>query len=122
MDTDADHNLQINIDVTVAMDCEDLGADVLDLSGSSIDTASKLKMEPTYFKLSKNQKQWLEALQLARGDNEGYRTINDVHDMNVVFGKAMPTYMPEKDIKVMLSGSTLRSLFIVLGSNLQFKP
>lgn len=99
VDTDADHKLKINIDITVAMECDDLGADVLDLSGSSIDTQTQLKMEPTYFKLSKNQKQWLAALHLARGNREGYRTINDVHDMNVMFGKSMPTYMPEKDNK-----------------------
>lgn len=98
VDTDADLKLKINIDVTVAMECDDLGADVLDLSGSSIDTATQLKMEPTYFKLSKNQKHWLNALHMARGNNEGYRTINDVHDMNAVFGNTMPTYMPEKDL------------------------
>lgn len=99
VDTTADQKLMINIDITVAMECEDVGADVLDLSGSSVDTQTQLKMDPTYFRLSKNQKQWLDALQAVRGNGEGYRTINDVHIMNKVFGDVLPTYMPEKDNK-----------------------
>ena len=97
VDTAADHKLNINIDITVAMECDDLGADVLDLSGSSIETQTQLKMEPTYFRLSKNQKNWLDALHASRGSDEGYRTINNVHAMNDVFGEILPTYMPEKD-------------------------
>ena len=37
VDKDADHKIRINVDMTVAMNCDDIGADVLDLSGSSID-------------------------------------------------------------------------------------
>jgi len=97
VDKDAEHKIRLNIDVTVAMECDDVGADVLDVSGSSIDTSELLKLQPTHFKMSKNQREWWEAFRMVRQFDEGFRSINDVTNMRSVFGHVLPTYMPAKD-------------------------
>ena len=99
VDADADHKIRINVDLTVAMECDDIGADVLDVSGSSIDTTQLLKLEPTWFKMSKNQQIWWESFRMVRKHDEEYRSINDVTNMETIFGEVLPTYMPEKDKK-----------------------
>ena len=96
VDKDADHKFRINIDITVAMECDDIGADVLDLSGTSIDTDTNLHLTPTHFSMSSNQKQWWEAFRLARKSDEGYRSINKVTQIDMIFGGVMPTYMPDE--------------------------
>lgn len=99
VDKDALDKMRINIDLTVAMECQDVGADVLDVSGSSIDTETSLKLEPTYFKMSKNQNAWWKSFRKVRQYQEGYRSINDVSQMSLIFGHALPTYMPPKEGK-----------------------
>eukprot|EP00794_Sanderia_malayensis_P018190 gene18190-20004_t len=96
VDRDAESKIRINVDMTVAMKCDDIGADVLDLSGTSIDTETDLKLEETYFRLGKNQENWRKFLY--KYQSEGYRTINDVLDVHGVSGgKAFPTYLPPRD-------------------------
>lgn len=99
VDKDADHKIRINIDMTIAMECDDIGADVLDVSGTSIDIESHIRMEPSYFRMSKNQKRWWNAFRMIRQSEEGYRSINDVTSMHQVFGRAFATAMPMKEIK-----------------------
>lgn len=97
VDKDALDKMRINIDLTVAMECQDVGADVIDLSGSSINTETSLKLEPTHFKMSRNQAQWWSAFHAFRQHDEGYRSINDISSMSLLFGHALPTYMPPKE-------------------------
>lgn len=99
VDKDADEKIRINIDMTVAMDCDDIGADVLDIAGASISTDNHLKLEPTFFKMSTNQLKWWNAFRMVRQHNEEYRSLKDVSQMAMIFGHALPTYMPPVDRK-----------------------
>ena len=99
VDKDADHKIRINIDMTVAMDCEDIGADVLDVSGTSIPTDNHLKMEPAFFKMSTKQFDWWNAFKQFRKFDEGYRSLKELSQMSLIFGRALPTYIPEVDKK-----------------------
>eukprot|EP00795_Rhopilema_esculentum_P011454 gene11454-21661_t len=96
VDKDAESKITINVDITVAMKCDDIGADVLDLSGTSIDTDAHLKLEETYFRLGKNQQKWRDLVY--RHQSDGYRTINDVLDIyGAAGGESLPTYMPPRN-------------------------
>lgn len=99
VDKDADHKIRINIDMTVAMDCDDIGADVLDVAGASIPTDNHLKMEPSYFKMSNKQFDWWKAFRQFRQFDEGYRSLKELSQMSLIFGHALPTYIPEVDKK-----------------------
>jgi len=99
VDKDADHKIRINIDMTVAMDCDDIGADVLDVSGTSIPTDNHLKMEPAFFKMSTKQFDWWNAFKQFRKFDEGYRSLKELSQMSLIFGHALPTYIPEVDKK-----------------------
>ncbi|CAH1787324.1 unnamed protein product [Owenia fusiformis] len=59
VDKDMNSKLQINIDMTVAMKCAYIGADVLDITGqSSANIHGKLQEEPVWFELSPKQKEY----------------------------------------------------------------
>ncbi|CAG2101379.1 unnamed protein product, partial [Medioppia subpectinata] len=60
VDTDFDSKLQLNIDITVAMNCESIGADIMDSTNTNnAYTYGRLVEEPTYFELSPGQStQW----------------------------------------------------------------
>ena len=57
-----DGKLKINVDMTVAMKCEYIGADILDLTGQRADTFGELTEEPAYFELSPNQKRYQDMI------------------------------------------------------------
>lgn len=92
VDTDADSKLQINVDMTVAMRCDDIGADVLDLSGSSLELGDKLALEPTYFELTEEQMTWLRMFRHMHAFVEGYRALKVLEEFN----NNGPTYMPKR--------------------------
>lgn len=54
-DTDMDERLQINIDITVAMPCSNLGADILDSTSQSVYGFGELQEEDTWFELTQEQ-------------------------------------------------------------------
>ncbi|CAH1257382.1 ERGIC2 [Branchiostoma lanceolatum] len=58
VDTELESKLKINIDVTVAMKCESLGADVLDLTGNSISTQGSIKEDSVLFDMTPQQRRW----------------------------------------------------------------
>ena len=58
--------LDINIDMTLAMKCASIGADVLDMTGQNADKFGKLEMTPVPFELTPSQQQY----------------FNMVHNMN----------------------------------------
>ncbi|XP_066933502.1 endoplasmic reticulum-Golgi intermediate compartment protein 2-like [Clytia hemisphaerica] len=99
VDKDSEHKMRINIDMTVAMECNDIGADVLDVAGASISTDEHLKMEPTYFKMSNNQLTWWQAFRKFRRFDEGFRSLREINQMSLIFGHVLPTYIPEIDKK-----------------------
>lgn len=92
VDTDTDSKLQINVDMTVAMLCDDIGADVLDLSGSSLELGDKLSLEPTYFELTEDQMSWLRMFRHMHAFVEGYRALKVLEEFN----NNGPTYMPRR--------------------------
>ncbi|RXN09705.1 endoplasmic reticulum-Golgi intermediate compartment 2 [Labeo rohita] len=59
VDTDFTSQLKIKIDITVAMKCTRVGADVLDLSGSVI-ASKELKYDPVSFEPSPQKKMWYQ--------------------------------------------------------------
>ncbi|KAI0235203.1 Endoplasmic reticulum-Golgi intermediate compartment protein 2 [Lamellibrachia satsuma] len=64
-EVDSDHSskLKINADITVAMKCSDVGADVLDMTGQSANTFGELQHDDAYFELSPDQRQYFTSLQ-----------------------------------------------------------
>lgn len=57
VDTDFTSKLRINIDITVAMKCQYIGADVLDLAETMV-ASDGLQYEPVNFELSPQQRIW----------------------------------------------------------------
>ncbi|KAJ2604970.1 hypothetical protein H4R99_001443 [Coemansia sp. RSA 1722] len=70
VDSNMQHPLQINIGMTVAMPCQLIRVDVLDVSGTSQNVHSAIDLLPV---VSKN----------AFGDVHGYKTVNNIDDMHV---------------------------------------
>ncbi|XP_074660322.1 endoplasmic reticulum-Golgi intermediate compartment protein 2-like isoform X3 [Tubulanus polymorphus] len=58
VDRDPSQLLPINIDMTIAMKCDQIGADVVDLTGQNADSHGKLFEDPVYFDLSPAQQQY----------------------------------------------------------------
>lgn len=63
VDTEYDGKLKINIDMTIAMKCSSIGADVLDLTGQNADMFGKLDHEPVPFELTPSQQQYFNMVQ-----------------------------------------------------------
>nr|KAG5695424.1 hypothetical protein BaRGS_033549 [Batillaria attramentaria] len=63
VDTNLTRKVKINIDMTVAMKCQHMGADVLDQTGQDVFSYGKLKEEPAYFQLSPRQQEYLDFTQ-----------------------------------------------------------
>ncbi|XP_014208988.1 endoplasmic reticulum-Golgi intermediate compartment protein 2 [Copidosoma floridanum] len=61
-DTDYDNRLQMNIDLTIAMPCSRVGADVLDSTNQNLITRDTLKEEDTWWNLTPDQRAHFEAL------------------------------------------------------------
>jgi len=62
-DTDFESKLQINVDMTVAMPCESIGADILDITNQNTFTFGRLTEEDTWFELDHIQKQHFTSIQ-----------------------------------------------------------
>jgi hypothetical protein len=77
VDSDLNTKLDINVDITIAMPCEALGADVLDLAGETTHT-DDLKSEKTLFELSQEQRSWLKAKRSIMEKMSEYRSLNDL--------------------------------------------
>lgn len=61
-DTDLDEKLVINIDITIAMPCSNLGADILDSTSQSVFGFGELQEEDTWFDLSEEQQTAFDAV------------------------------------------------------------
>ncbi|XP_075998249.1 endoplasmic reticulum-Golgi intermediate compartment protein 2-like [Genypterus blacodes] len=57
VDKDFSSKLRINVDITVAMKCQNVGADVLDLAETMV-SSDGLEYEPVNFELSPQQRLW----------------------------------------------------------------
>lgn len=61
-DIDMDEKLHINIDITVAMPCSNLGADILDSTSQSVFGFGELQEEDTWFELTQEQQDAFDAV------------------------------------------------------------
>lgn len=77
VDTDMDSRLLITVDITIAMPCDYLGADVVDLAGESSSIIPHMKMEPTLFEMSDYQSQLFKAKRALLDQFSESRSLND---------------------------------------------
>lgn len=76
-DTDMDSKLKINIDLTIAMPCSGLGADILDSTSQSVFGFGELQEEDTWFALSQNQRDYFDSMKYLNSHlREEYHAIS----------------------------------------------
>ncbi|KAJ7396971.1 Endoplasmic reticulum-Golgi intermediate compartment protein 2 [Pitangus sulphuratus] len=78
VDKDFTSKLRINIDITVAMRCQYVGADVLDLAETMVASADGLIYEPVVFDLTPQQKELQRMLQLIQSRLQEEHSLQDV--------------------------------------------
>ncbi|XP_022920241.1 endoplasmic reticulum-Golgi intermediate compartment protein 2 [Onthophagus taurus] len=78
-DTDINAKLKINIDMTVAMPCSSIGADILDSTNQNAFKFGSLEEEDTWFELSPNQRRQFDNEQHFNSYlREEYHAVKDV--------------------------------------------
>jgi hypothetical protein len=70
--------LKLRFDITVAMPCQHVGADVIDAAGNSRSLRQEIHKEPAVFELTGEQRAWLEAKQEIIKKYEGNRSLKDL--------------------------------------------
>ncbi|XP_044137347.1 endoplasmic reticulum-Golgi intermediate compartment protein 2 [Bufo gargarizans] len=78
VDKDFTSKLRLNIDITVAMKCQYIGADVLDLAETMVTSAEGLVYEPVIFELSPQQRQWQRMLQQIQNRLQEEASLQDL--------------------------------------------
>ncbi|XP_057226025.1 endoplasmic reticulum-Golgi intermediate compartment protein 2 [Malurus melanocephalus] len=78
VDKDFTSKLRINIDITVAMRCQYVGADVLDLAETMVASADGLIYESVVFELTPQQKELQRMLQLIQSRLQEEHSLQDV--------------------------------------------
>ena len=81
VDTDMYSLLQFNLDMTIAMPCNYLGADLVDLAGNSKMVTPHMSMEPALFELSQYQTQVFKA---KRELLDQFSESRSLHDFPVI--------------------------------------
>lgn len=94
VDTDFSSKLRINIDITVAMRCQFVGADVLDLAETMV-ASDGLKYDPVVFELSPQQRLWHRTLLLIQNRLREEHSLQDVLFKSVM--KGAPTALPPRE-------------------------
>ena len=85
VDTEIFSQLLITLDMTIAMPCEYLGADIVDLAGDSTSITPHMKMEPAVFELSGLQSELFRAKRELLDKFSESRSLNDfpvIENMN----------------------------------------
>ncbi|XP_043944132.1 endoplasmic reticulum-Golgi intermediate compartment protein 2 isoform X1 [Protopterus annectens] len=95
VDKDFSSKLKINIDVTVAMKCQYVGADVLDLAETMVISSDGLVYEPVAFELSPQQRIWQRTLQLIQSRLQEEHALQDVLFKSAF--KGAPTALPPRE-------------------------
>ncbi|OCT88115.1 hypothetical protein XELAEV_18016744mg [Xenopus laevis] len=95
VDKDFTRKIRLNIDITVAMRCQYVGADVLDLAETMVTSSQGLAYEPVIFDLSPQQRQWQREDSPMEQPNacriHGHLEINKVAgNFHITVGKAIP--------------------------------
>ena len=95
VDRDMDTQLLIAMDITVSMQCQHLGADLIDHAGESKQLNNAIKMEPVSFELSDLQMSVLKAKQQLQ---EQYNEAKAVGDLTIIEGIRHITMPQNKDL------------------------
>lgn len=77
VDVDMDAKLLFTLDMTVAMPCQYLGADIIDLAGESKSIANHMKMEDAVFELSEEQLVFFSAKRDLLNSFSDSRSLNE---------------------------------------------
>ncbi|NXH32991.1 ERGI2 protein, partial [Myiagra hebetior] len=96
VDKDFTSKLRINIDITVAMRCQYVGADVLDLAETMVASADGLIYEPVVFELTPQQKELQRMLQLIQSRLQEEHSLQDVI-FKSAFKSASSTALPPRE-------------------------
>ncbi|XP_020328954.1 endoplasmic reticulum-Golgi intermediate compartment protein 2-like [Oncorhynchus nerka] len=94
VDKDFSSKLRINIDITVAMRCQFVGADVLDLAETMV-ASDGLHYEPVTFDLSPQQRLWHRTLLMIQDRLREEHSLQDVIFKTVL--KGSPTALPPRE-------------------------
>ena len=71
--------LDINVDMTVAMPCDGLGADVLDSTNQNTFTYGRLREDPAWFDLDRLQRKHFDSIQMFNEYlREEYHLVQDL--------------------------------------------
>ncbi|XP_058842224.1 endoplasmic reticulum-Golgi intermediate compartment protein 2-like [Acipenser ruthenus] len=95
VDKDFSSKLRLNIDVTVAMRCQYIGADVLDLAETMVAASDGLTYEPVHFDLSPLQRIWQRTLLHIQSRLQEEHSLQDVLFKSVF--KGAPTSLPPRE-------------------------
>ncbi|XP_069484630.1 endoplasmic reticulum-Golgi intermediate compartment protein 2 isoform X2 [Ambystoma mexicanum] len=96
VDKDFSSKLRINVDITVAMRCQYVGADVLDLAETMVTSSNGLVYEPVIFDLSPLQRQWHRILQLTQNRLQEEHSLQDIIFKSAI--KSATTALPPRAI------------------------
>lgn len=77
VDVDMDAKILFTLDMTIAMPCQYLGADIIDLAGESKSIANHMKMEDVVFELSEEQLVFFNAKRDLLARYSGSRSLNE---------------------------------------------
>lgn len=77
VDVDMDAKLLFTLDMTIAMPCQYLGADIIDLAGESKSLSNHMKMEDTVFELSTEQLMFFNAKRELLARFSDSRSLNE---------------------------------------------
>jgi len=92
-DTDIDAKLKLNIDITVAMPCSRIGADILDATNQNLREFEPLTEEDTWWELTSNQRSHFDALKHMNSYlREEYHAVHELlwKSHQVTFFSEMP--------------------------------
>ncbi|KAM4676322.1 endoplasmic reticulum-Golgi intermediate compartment protein 2 isoform 1-T3 [Discoglossus pictus] len=78
VDKDFTSKIRLNIDITVAMRCQYVGADVLDLAETMVTSGEGLVYEPVIFDLSPQQRLWQRMLQQIQNRLQEEHSLQDL--------------------------------------------
>ncbi|KAK2583835.1 hypothetical protein KPH14_009729 [Odynerus spinipes] len=101
-DTDYDAKLKINIDITVAMPCVRIGADILDSTNQNLVGYDNLEEEDTWWELSPEQRSHFEALKHMNSYlREEYHAIHELlwKSNQIILHSEMPKRTHEPSYK-----------------------
>ncbi|XP_011489511.1 endoplasmic reticulum-Golgi intermediate compartment protein 2 [Oryzias latipes] len=105
VDKDFSSKLRINVDVTVAMRCQHVGADILDLAETMI-TSGGLQYEPVVFELTPKQREWQSTLHRIQNRLREEHALQEVLYKSLL--KGAPTALPPRDAVFMQSPDACR--------------